>query len=189
MKSFFTTGTGAQQTLTESETGEIPIYDDLSDAESDLANLTENQIIGTKDNSLVSTPAVDEVKAGVFNPPTSNAVSKSLSYSTTEQKTGGVWLDGKPIYRKCFICNNTISINANGWLNGVNAFSGTQETAQIIESLIDVDIMLNAAYPFIICGAIGNNPTDISLYNPLGISLPLTVDASVLIIEYTKTTD
>ncbi len=31
---------------------------------------------------------------------TSNTVAESLSYSTTEQKTGGVWIDGKPIYRK-----------------------------------------------------------------------------------------
>ena len=30
----------------------------------------------------------------------SNAVAESLSYSTTEQRTGGVWIDGKPIYRK-----------------------------------------------------------------------------------------
>ena len=30
----------------------------------------------------------------------SNAVAVSKSYSPTEQKTGGVWIDGKPIYRK-----------------------------------------------------------------------------------------
>ena len=29
----------------------------------------------------------------------SNAVAQALSYSTTEQLTGGKWIDGKPIYR------------------------------------------------------------------------------------------
>jgi hypothetical protein len=43
---------------------------------------------------------VDEVEKNNMKAITSNAVANSLSYSTTEQKTGGVWIDGKMIYRK-----------------------------------------------------------------------------------------
>lgn len=36
----------------------------------------------------------------------SNAVAESLSYSTTEQKTGKYWIDGKPIYRRVINIDN-----------------------------------------------------------------------------------
>lgn len=35
-----------------------------------------------------------------MNPITTNAIAKSLSYSTTERKTGSTWIDGKYIYKK-----------------------------------------------------------------------------------------
>lgn len=43
---------------------------------------------------------VDEVTLGNMHSVTSNSVAESLSYSETEFKTGGKWIDGKPIYRK-----------------------------------------------------------------------------------------
>lgn len=46
-----------------------------------------------------STPS-NEVALNNMHSVTSNAVAKSLSYSETEQLTGGKWIDGKPIYRK-----------------------------------------------------------------------------------------
>ena len=52
---------------------------------------------------------VDEVKSGDMHAVTSNAVASALSYSTTEQATGGKWIDGKPIYRKVFTVTNTSS--------------------------------------------------------------------------------
>ena len=39
----------------------------------------------------------------------------ALSYSTTEQNTGATWIDGKPIYRKCY--TGTITITANTKVN------------------------------------------------------------------------
>ena len=45
------------------------------------------------------TPA-NVVETGNMNAVTSNAVANALSYSTTEQLTGGTWLDGRPIYKK-----------------------------------------------------------------------------------------
>ena len=42
-------------------------------------------------------------------------VDRAVSYSTTETKTGGTWIDGKPIYRKVisFNGNNQSTININ----------------------------------------------------------------------------
>ena len=48
--------------------------------------------------------AVDAVQSGNLNAVTGNAVASALSYSTTEQLTGGTWIDGKPIYRKTVDC-------------------------------------------------------------------------------------
>ena len=49
MKTFTTSGTGSQQTLSELETDKLPLYNSLADAEADLANLEEGQIVATKD--------------------------------------------------------------------------------------------------------------------------------------------
>lgn len=112
-KSFYTTGTGNEQTLTPIINEKVPIYDTIADAESDLSNLEVGQIVKTKDAGLVANlNPIDEVKQGVFLPPTSNAVAESLSYSTTEQKTGGKWIDGKDIYRKVWV-DKTNAWNSN----------------------------------------------------------------------------
>ena len=49
MKTFSTSGTGNQQTLSEIESNNVPIYDSLEDVEADLDNLTVGQIVATKD--------------------------------------------------------------------------------------------------------------------------------------------
>ena len=49
MKTFSTSGTGNQQTLSPIESNKVPIYDSVADAEADLANLTVGQIVATKD--------------------------------------------------------------------------------------------------------------------------------------------
>ena len=57
---------------------------------------------------------VDEVAINNMKAVTSNAVAKSLSYSTTEQKTGKKWIDGKMIYRKVIqgtFANGTVLLN------------------------------------------------------------------------------
>jgi hypothetical protein len=49
MKTFSTSGTGNQQTLSPIESNKIPIYDSVADVEADLANLEEGQFVATKD--------------------------------------------------------------------------------------------------------------------------------------------
>lgn len=108
MKTFTTSGTGGSQTLSEIETDKIPIYETAADADADLANLDVGQIIGIKDTGDELSHPVDVVEEGNLHAVSSNAVAGSLSYSETEQKTGGVWIDGKPIYRKVIEVNGII---------------------------------------------------------------------------------
>lgn len=75
MKTFATNGTGSQQTLTELDSEKIPVYEDLADAESDLANLAENQIIATHDTGSELSAPVDVVQSGNMHAVTSNAVA------------------------------------------------------------------------------------------------------------------
>lgn len=111
-KSFYTTGAGNEQTLTPIMNEKIPIYDDITDAEADLSNLAEGQIIGTKDTDLVANLApVDEVKDGVFKPVTSNAVAECLKYSSAETFTGEIWIDENNTPHKVY--RKTKYINAN----------------------------------------------------------------------------
>lgn len=121
MKTFSTSGTGSQQSLSEIENNKIPVYDTKTDAESDLANLTVGQIIATKDEGNETSTPVDVVEDGNMHAVTSNAVANSLSYSTAEILTGETWIDGKPIYRKVIDCgampNNTTKNVAHGISN------------------------------------------------------------------------
>ena len=107
MKTFTTSGTGGGQTLSEIETDKIPVYNSKEDVEADLANLTVGQIVATADTGDELSQPVDVVEEGNQHAVSSNAVANALSYSETEQFTGGYWIDGKPIYRK------VIKVNAN----------------------------------------------------------------------------
>lgn len=50
-KTFRTQGAGSSQTLHEIEDEKIPVYDTKAEADADLANLAEGQIVATKDTS------------------------------------------------------------------------------------------------------------------------------------------
>jgi hypothetical protein len=116
-------------------------------------------------------------------------ISVAISYSTTEQLTGGTWIDGKPIYRRVFTGNlnsfgartvNTSSFNLERMLptsfcqidNNLKQqnvpFSNTNFNANFAYSTEDewVEIQLNATP------------------GPVEDMIPY-----VLLLEYTKTTD
>lgn len=106
MKTFRTIGSGSTQTIEPIENNKIPVYETKTAAETDLANLEVGQIIATKDEGNELSNPVDVVQDGNMHAVTSNAVSDSISYSTNEVKTGGKWIDGKPIYRKTLVFTN-----------------------------------------------------------------------------------
>lgn len=60
-KTFRTQGAGVSQTLHEIEDEKIPVYDTKADAEADLANLAEEQIVATKDGGADEQTLIDYV--------------------------------------------------------------------------------------------------------------------------------
>lgn len=185
MKTFATSGTGNQQTLIELESEKIPVYEDLTDAESDLANLAENQILATKDTGSELSAPVDVVQSGNMHACTSNAVAESLSYSTTEQATGGKWIDGKPIYRKVFVHEETGSGNPSFDYGTISSFE------QLIE-----------AKTITVSNSGGNQEVEFMAYRRCRVTISngvatfknepqivYNVDKYILVVEYTKTTD
>ena len=140
MITFRTVGSGNTQSLEPIENNKIPVYETKAAAEADIANLSDGQIIATKDEGNENAKPVDVVENGNMHAVTSNAVADSLSYSTQEVKTGGTWIDGKPIYRKVLningypatiqtgltsanevvgmVCKNTVGVNDNNFTFG-----------------------------------------------------------------------
>ena len=109
MKTFRTTGTGSEQTISEIETDKIPLYPTEQDLLDDLANLEVGQIAGTIDpaESELIGVLIQKIQA------LENKLESDDVYSTDEVKTNKKWIDGKPIYRKCFY-------SATNWSNNQN---------------------------------------------------------------------
>ena len=76
MKTFRTSGTGSQQTIDPIESDKMPIYETMADAEADLANLEEGQLVGIEDTGDELAQPVDTVQAGNLHAVTSNAVAE-----------------------------------------------------------------------------------------------------------------
>lgn len=107
-----------------------------------------------------------------------NTIQDAQSYSTTEEKTGGKWIDGKDIYRKCIPI--TLSTESGDWFNitGVNPPSN-------VDQHIKVWGIGNTTNGFtqIMPGTYG---LEFSAYYHLYRSYTRTGGNGWLIIEYTK---
>lgn len=114
MKTFTTSGTGSQQTLSEIETDKIPVYDSVTDVAADLANLAENQIIATHDTGSELSAPVDTVQSGNMHAITSNAVSKFVNEVTTYEFAN----TGITVYRLGRICSAVYEGLLNGYPSG-----------------------------------------------------------------------
>ena len=95
MKTFRTVGSGASQTLEKIENNKIPVYETKAAAEADIANLSDGQIIATKDEGNENAKPVDVVEKGNMHAATSNAVANVCCRF--------------PDYK------NKLTINANTW--------------------------------------------------------------------------
>lgn len=178
MKTFATNGTGNQQTLVELESEKIPVYEDLADAESDLTNLEEGQLLATKDTGSELSAPVDVVQSGNMHAVSSNAVAESLSYSTTEQATGGKWIDGKPIYK--------ITINFGAYTGGWE-YKAWDKSAETIVNYYGMGYKagVNAKKFPNLDNYMTVSPTQVAYTD----SSSATFDHVIVTIEYTKTTD
>lgn len=88
MKQYVTHGTGSAQTLSEVQNTNVVVYDTKADAEADLTNLAEGQIIAIKDTGDELAQPVDTVQVGSLHAVTSNAVAEALSFTATEKISG-----------------------------------------------------------------------------------------------------
>ena len=123
----------------------------------------------------------------------SGTINKNNTYSTSESKTGEIWIDGKPIYRKVFVGNWTS--NTSGWTNLVKGNISNCDTVISIKGLIKnprngdnipipsyentnyfANIMYNQSDDYIICFLNGWT------YNEFKMTY-------IIVLEYTKTTD
>lgn len=130
----------------------------------------------TTASSYTPSTAVQEIKDY-----TKDYVDASNSYSTEETLTGGTWIDGKPIYRKVFTGLN-ITLSSTSWTN-TTILKG--DIGQIISchGMRESD---NALYS-IDASRCSSNSNYLQLAYYGGGSYPSNM--SILIIEYTKTTD
>ena len=78
-RTFRTVGSGASQTTEPIENNKIPVYETNAAAEADIANLSDGQIIGTKDEGNENAKPVDVVEKGNLHAVTSNAVAEITS--------------------------------------------------------------------------------------------------------------
>ena len=106
------------------------------------------------------------------------------NYSTTEQKTGGTWIDGKPIYRKVF----------TGILNS-NSFTITVPNLSEIATQVRIDGFIKTTEPYYFTV---NSSTPVrTFFSPVvhqGIMIQSSGVAGnnteyTVVFEYTKTTD
>lgn len=116
-----------------------------------------------------------------------NYINTLVEYSTSEINTGKKWIDGKPIYRKCFSQNNLNNI-ATGITN--------------IDSLIKMECLIKQTstndwrnLPWLFTGGQAGwqggffyKASDQQISFQVGTDLG-AVQKVILIMEYTKTTD
>ena len=113
-------------------------------------------------------------------------VDSSNSYSTDEVKTGGKWIDGKPIYRKTISCgalpNNAIKKVAHGISNLGMIISDTGFATDNLTLYMPVPVTfpngVSASFYITKTEIILNTTTDYTYYSDTYIT-----------VEYTKTTD
>ena len=99
MKSYVTSGTGSQQTLTGSQDEKVAVYQTVADAEADLANLEAGQIVATPDTGDENAQPVDAVTDGDMHAVTSNAVFDTYAVISASSTV----ITGKPISQRSVI--------------------------------------------------------------------------------------
>ena len=127
-------------------------------------------------NAIDAVKPVDTVALNNMQSVTSNAVSRAMSYSTSEVNTGKKWIDGKTIYRKVLVSQNTIFVDTSDYKNSGAPFPDNRDLIISIDARLLIKNWLYYST---------GNPT---LY--VASITPTTISAGEhFIIEYTKITD
>ena len=112
-----------------------------------------------------------------------NGLQRNMSYSTTEQWTGGYWIDGKKIYRRCIPFGNKTVINRTQTVT-------TELNSTYISSLINQGLTWSTGATFFANGSYATfyvNPTNIQIESK-GTTFTTGANAYCW-LEYTKLTD
>lgn len=112
-------------------------------------------------------------------------------YSTDEVLTGGVWIDGSPIYRKVAIIEDlpqpTRKINLTSYFNSLDKIL----SCQIITDLTSYDSVIVQGFNYagtFFYGIQGTDGKQLSALTPIGEVYDLSnSDTITIILEYTKT--
>lgn len=120
----------------------------------------------------------------------SNVVGRDLSYSTSETKTGGTWIDGKPIYRKVINVGNIPDTTSKSTAHNIANIG----TIIICEgrAVVNTTAKTSIGLPYIntdsstICIQVYANVTDVVVKTASNFWIAY---AGFVILEYTKTTD
>ena len=133
--------------------------------------------------SMQGSGATNTVQSGNNQPVTSNAVAQSVNYTTNESKTGGVFINDKPIYRNVIYLPDTsqmdlTSLNIDMPLRvfGVSTMYGSSQQNQAIPSVGDNGESVGFRFISSHIKVVQNN-----------YSQPF--NGTYAVIEYTKTTD
>jgi len=97
------------------------------------------------------------------------------SYSTNEQKTGGYWIDGKPIYRKVFTGLSVTVGSGSNWTHAAQ-LSNVENLVNFIPYTNNTSIWQGALLARVDSGYIDVYPAS-----------GLNVTISRIVAEYTKT--
>ena len=147
----------------------------------DYSNNVENGYVYIKATSGLAENQQDNVLKNV-----KDYVDNSNSYSTQEVKTGGKWIDGKPIYRKTFIYNGETTANEHismGNISNVEDIETIKGTLRLhAGGFISLGYMNNDNNKVFEVNIMDNEVRAISPYNSSNSKIVITV-------EYTKTTD
>ena len=110
-----------------------------------------------------------------------NADLKDMNVYSTEEKIVGTWIDGKPIYRKCYKITLATGLTTIDTIANVDTYLGCKGS-YISSSNNKLNIPWvgpNTEYTDVLIDTSGNVRTTSSL----------TGTNCVIVIEYTKTTD
>lgn len=128
MKTFRTVGSGASQTLEKIENNKIPVYESKEAAEADIANLSDGQLIATKDEGNENAKPVDVVESGNMHAVTSNAVSRYINNVEVIEPTINTDSKYRVIEVKVIKTGNLVSISGivtiNAQLESVTVATG-----------------------------------------------------------------
>lgn len=147
MKQYVTHGTGSAQTLSEVQNTNVVVYDTMADAEADLTNLAEGQIIAIKDTGDELAQPVDTVQAGNLHAVTSNAVYNTITpdYANVTAKLAS---------------SGSFVADTDGWiackLLGYSLGGDTSAEVQIYDDE-NAQSFVSACFAYISTGAIGTS--------------------------------